>query len=116
MSTRTLIEINHDYLIDILDSPEKMAKLRLALSMGGGERYPFPAGVKMLSQRHHTETFYLAPEDSKLFAHNAVIEEARTRALEQRCERGTPWDLACTTAADKIGEMNPPPSKDSANG
>lgn len=27
---------------------------------------------------------------------------ARTIALEQRGERGTPWDLACVTIADKI--------------
>lgn len=29
-------------------------------------------------------------------------ERCATIALEQRCERGTPWDLACTTIADAI--------------
>lgn len=28
--------------------------------------------------------------------------DMRTLVLEQRCERGTPWDLACVTIADKI--------------
>jgi len=32
----------------------------------------------------------------------AVVEECATKALEQRCERDTPWDLACTTIADAI--------------
>jgi hypothetical protein len=29
-------------------------------------------------------------------------EECALVALEQRCERGTPWDLACTTIAAAI--------------
>lgn len=29
-------------------------------------------------------------------------ERCATLALEQRCERGTPWDRACVTIADKI--------------
>lgn len=31
-----------------------------------------------------------------------AVETCATMALEQRCERGTPWDLACTTIAEKI--------------
>ncbi len=29
-------------------------------------------------------------------------ERCATVALEQRCERGTPWDLACVAIAEKI--------------
>jgi len=29
-------------------------------------------------------------------------ERCVTTALEERCERGTPWDLACATIASKI--------------
>lgn len=29
-------------------------------------------------------------------------ERCRNIALNERCERGTPWDLACTTIAEKI--------------
>ncbi len=32
----------------------------------------------------------------------ATIEQCAMVALEQRCERGTPWDLACTTIAENI--------------
>lgn len=32
----------------------------------------------------------------------AQKEKDATIALEQRCERGTPWDLACTTIAAAI--------------
>jgi len=32
----------------------------------------------------------------------AVIEECAGAALEQRCERGTPWDLACVEIAKAI--------------
>jgi len=32
----------------------------------------------------------------------ATIKECVQVIYEQRCERGTPWDLACTTIAEKI--------------
>lgn len=35
-------------------------------------------------------------------ANAAERERCATVALEQRCERDTPWDGACTTIADKI--------------
>jgi hypothetical protein len=38
-------------------------------------------------------------------------EEAATCALEQRCERGTPWDLACTTIAEHIRRLAPDTEK-----
>jgi hypothetical protein len=53
------------------------------------------------------------------------LAKARTIALEQRCERGTPWDLACVTIANKIGEQcgyppiptdNAPPNHDASAG
>lgn len=34
-------------------------------------------------------------------------EACATVALEQRCERGTPWDLACTTIAAAIRSRSP---------
>jgi chromosome segregation ATPase len=37
----------------------------------------------------------------------AEIERCATVALEQRCERGTPWDLACVTIAKAIRESKP---------
>lgn len=36
---------------------------------------------------------------------NAIIEKCAKAALEQRCERGTPWDLACVTIAEEIRKM-----------
>ena len=39
-----------------------------------------------------------------LINRHASFEEAATIALEQRCERGTPWDLACVAIAEKIRE------------
>ena len=33
---------------------------------------------------------------------DAGLEEAATIALEQRCERNTPWDLACVAVAQAI--------------
>ena len=41
-------------------------------------------------------------EAEKDAARKALIERCATIALEQRCERDTPWDLACTTIANKI--------------
>ena len=44
-----------------------------------------------------------ADEIERLRAALAVERErCATVALEQRCERGTPWDLACTTIAAAI--------------
>ena len=36
-----------------------------------------------------------------------VIEECLGKALDQRCQRGTPWDLAVTTIADEIRKLLP---------
>jgi hypothetical protein len=52
----------------------------------------------------------LASETRDLAAHiDAALarerERCATAALEQRCERETPWDLACTTIAAKIREL-----------
>ena len=35
-------------------------------------------------------------------------EDAARIALEQRCQRGTPWDLACTTVAAAIRALKEP--------
>ncbi len=35
---------------------------------------------------------------------NAALKACAVIALEQRCERGTPWDLACVAIAAKIRE------------
>lgn len=46
------------------------------------------ACAALLSERHRAE--------------EAMRERAARAAYEQRCERGTPWDLACTTIAAAI--------------
>lgn len=37
-------------------------------------------------------------------SYRAALERAHVIVLEQRCERGTPWDLACVTIAQKVRE------------
>jgi hypothetical protein len=34
----------------------------------------------------------------------SALEHCEIIVLEQRCERGTPWDLACVTCAAKVRE------------
>ena len=63
MSTRTIIEINHDYMHD-LDDPEQIKKLLTALRSGFVERYisstmHVAPGVRILAQRHHSEALTL---------------------------------------------------------
>jgi hypothetical protein len=61
MSTRTVIEINHDYLHDLLEHPEGMVQLLRALRQT--QRYAetqTPPGVRILGQRHHSETLELS--------------------------------------------------------
>lgn len=63
MSTRTIIEINHDYIHD-LDNPESFEKLLRALRSGFLSKHiestmHIVPGVRVLGQRHHSETLKL---------------------------------------------------------
>lgn len=63
MSTRTIIEINHDYMHD-LDNPETLDKLFKVLRSGFVQGYidstmHVVPGVRILGQRHHSETLKL---------------------------------------------------------
>lgn len=65
MSIRTIIEINHDQL-DKLDDPEWSKELADSLATGDwreNRTYPrrcfLPQGVRVLGQRHHSETLKL---------------------------------------------------------
>jgi hypothetical protein len=61
MSTRTIIEINHDYLRE-LTALEPSAMLDFIFALRGtlkdAERIA-PPGVRVLGQRHHSETLKL---------------------------------------------------------
>jgi hypothetical protein len=68
MSTRTIIEINHDYLGDLLKDPEHMhVLLRMARSgaLAGLPNAQNPSGrvglpgIRILGQRHHSDTLKL---------------------------------------------------------
>ena len=69
MSTRTLIEINHDFLPE---AQERLTKLLRDLRHAGGrdlcEDYDGIHGVRVIAQRHHSEPFYISVPMSKLFA------------------------------------------------
>ena len=56
MSIRTIIEINHDYLA-ALEKPEALEMLWRALRSQG--HFQPPNGVRILGQRHHSETLKL---------------------------------------------------------
>lgn len=63
MSTRTIIEINHDYLWGLTDVDRDAMQLIAALRMlaSGKEecKAALPSGVRILGQRHHSETLKL---------------------------------------------------------
>ena len=66
MSTRTVIEINHDYLSDLLGDTEHFASLLRDLSgssitgmLNKGETPLVAVGIRVLGQRHHSETLTL---------------------------------------------------------
>lgn len=57
MSTRTIIEINHDYLSELAHEPEHMHEVIRALQgcdlrRLADNRVP---GIRVLGQRHHSE-------------------------------------------------------------
>lgn len=58
---RTVIEINHDYLHHLIEHPERLAALCVALK-GTQEDFinsMLPSGIRILGQRHHSETLKL---------------------------------------------------------
>jgi hypothetical protein len=66
MSTRTIIEINHDYLADLSKDDDGHFKVLLSMlrsGVGANEKHwntdlGLP-GVRILGQRHHSETLKL---------------------------------------------------------
>lgn len=66
MSTRTIIEINHDYLPDIsltdmLDLFRSMSSSDVTgeLNRANGKPVQWSPGIVILAQRHHSETVNL---------------------------------------------------------
>jgi hypothetical protein len=59
MSTRTIIEINHDYLHDLLEHPDEMRDFLTALKGTIADAITPPSGIKVLGERHHSETLKL---------------------------------------------------------
>lgn len=69
MSIRTVIEINHDHL-NVVTEMRLMELLRTlgssavtgALNKNGGDPVEWSSGVRILAQRHHSETITLKVE------------------------------------------------------
>jgi hypothetical protein len=66
MSTRTVIEINHDYLSRLIEHPDLLqALLRMLRSseitgmLNAGAPVQLGSGVTVWGQRHHSETLKL---------------------------------------------------------
>ncbi len=66
MSTRTVIEINHDYLTEMEHDPEHFADLLRQLrgssitgKLNKGETPSVGPGLRVLGQRHHSERLKL---------------------------------------------------------
>jgi hypothetical protein len=69
MSTRTIIEINHDHIRRLEKDPAYLKALMQQLGMSGVTEglnkhgpHDFCAGVRILGQRHHSETLNLKVE------------------------------------------------------
>ena len=71
MSTRTIIEINHDFIHDLRRNPERFMELLTALSScdataalnkNDGKPVNWCGGIRLLGQRHHSETLKLKVE------------------------------------------------------
>ena len=61
MSIRTIIEVNHDCLADLERHPEALQRLWRMLGAGEGHRIESGdiPGIRVLGQRHHSETLEL---------------------------------------------------------
>lgn len=60
MSIRTIVEINHDYLYDLRDHPERIQDFLFRLMCG--PEIDAPIGIRVLRQRHHSEKITLEVE------------------------------------------------------
>lgn len=58
MSTRTIIEINHDYLGQLTEGNLAQVVSFIVSLMSAGDPY-VPQGITMLGQRHHSERLKL---------------------------------------------------------
>lgn len=63
MSIRTVIEINHDHLYRLKEDPQWAEQLYNLLASGDWKTdrmvFPLPNGVRVLGERHHSETLKL---------------------------------------------------------
>lgn len=64
MSVRTILEINHDYMQQLLDTPDDWRALLMILRSGAVPSIKDPGdvglpGIRILGQRHHSETLKL---------------------------------------------------------
>lgn len=60
MSHRTIVEINHDYLHDLQVHPDELMRFVDALKQGiHNARKIAPSGIRILGERHHSETLKL---------------------------------------------------------
>lgn len=61
MSHRTIIEVNHDYIVDIAADPEKVkAFMQKLLQNDWGDRERiYLQGIRKVGERHHSETLKL---------------------------------------------------------
>lgn len=67
MSTRTIIEINHDRIHELEREPGYFAALLKVLKSGDGSKAAHDllrdmTGIRILGQRHHSETLKLTIE------------------------------------------------------
>lgn len=66
VSTRTVIEINHDYIADLVRDPGEFLDLlktltgsEITAALNRGEVPRFWSGITVLGQRHHSQTLKL---------------------------------------------------------
>lgn len=62
MSTRSLIEINHDYLMQLLSSGELVAYVRSLANCRGPET---PIGVTYHGERHHSDPPFMSYQEQR---------------------------------------------------
>ncbi len=61
MSTRTIIEINHDYVHRLANDPDALVAFFRSFSFlnNKGLSKQAPKGIRVLAERHHSETITL---------------------------------------------------------
>lgn len=94
-----------EVVVNMAQAADLLTRLSAALAEAERDRDEWKFCVERFEEQRD------AAEAALETARRDALEEAATVALEQRCERSTGWDAACTSIAETIRALSPAQQK-----